>query len=239
MTMLRSVNSDESAREYDFISAANFDHLTDTEIIDRILSGQTSLFEVLMRRYNERLFRIQRSYISDEEAVKDTLQQTYLKAFKNLDSFKGDSQFSTWITRIAINEALKYLNKQNRYSRIHDLNEDIPQNSHTVDTRNTPEKDMIQSDFRGLLEDAVDQLSPKYRSVYMLREVEQINTKETADCLDISRSNVKVRLHRAKKMVRKELERKVADTDIFNFKGLRCDRMVLQVMTEINDLERE
>lgn len=231
--MLRSVNNDQSAGNYDFISVADFEELSDQEIIEKILSGTTSLFEVLMRRYNERLFRIQRSYISDEEAVKDTLQQTYLKAFKSLDSFRGESQFSTWITRIAINEALKYLNKQNRYTQIHNIDEEIPNNDYTVDNKNTPEKDMIQSDFQDLLENAVDQLSPKYRAVYMLREVEQINTKETADCLDISRSNVKVRLHRAKKMVRKELERKVADTDIFNFRGNDCDMMVLRVMTKI------
>ncbi len=231
--MLRSVNDDQSAGNYDFISVADFEELSDQEIIEKILSGTTSLFEVLMRRYNERLFRIQRSYISDEEAVKDTLQQTYLKAFKSLDSFRGESQFSTWITRIAINEALKYLNKQNRYTQIHNIDEEIPNNDYTVDNKNTPEKDMIQSDFQDLLENAVDQLSPKYRAVYMLREVEQINTKETADCLDISRSNVKVRLHRAKKMVRKELERKVADTDIFNFRGNDCDMMVLRVMTKI------
>lgn len=233
--MLRSVNNGQSDNKYDFISAADFDHLSDNQVIERILSGSTSLFEVLMRRYNERLFRIQRSYVSDEEAVKDTLQQTYLKAFKSLDSFRGDAKFSTWITRIAINEALKYLDKQNRFTKIHDLNEGVPDNDFTVDNHNTPEKDMIQRDFQTLLEDAVDQLSPKYRSVYMLREVEQINTKETADCLDISRSNVKVRLHRAKKMVRRELERKVADTDIFNFRGEHCDRMVLRVMIHINE----
>ena len=231
--MLRSVKQSDSLKGHNFISPEEYSGYSDQEIIKEVLNGNTSLFEVLMRRYNQRLFRIQRSYISDEEAVKDTLQQTYLKAFKNLDSFRGEAQFSTWITRIAINEALKYLNKEDRYSDIHEISGVISRKSHPDDNTNTPEENMIQRDLQRLLEKAVDQLPPKYRSVYMMREVEQISTKETAECLDISRSNVKVRLHRAKQKVRKQLEQQVENTDIFDFRGQRCDRMVYQVMQKI------
>ncbi|MDX1640585.1 MAG: RNA polymerase sigma factor [Balneolaceae bacterium] len=231
--MLRSVKQSPSLQRHDFVSPVKYREQSDQVIIEKILNGNTSLFEILMRRYNQRLYRIQRSYISDEEAIKDTLQQTYLKAFKNLDSFRGEAQFSTWITRIAINEALKYLNRVKRYSDIHDVSGVIPQKSHLDDNTKNPEEDMIERDLQHMLEEVVDQLSPKYRSVYIMREVEGMNTEETADCLDISKANAKVRLHRAKKKIREKLEERVANTDIFNFLGAECDRMVFRVMKKI------
>lgn len=232
--MLRSVTQTKSYKDHNFVSAKKYKDYSDREIIEKILNGNTSLFEVLMRRYNQRLFRIQRSYISDEEAVKDTLQQTYLKTYQNLDSFRGESQFSTWITRIAINEALKYLNKKKRYSDIHKVSGVISKKSHADNNENTPEENMIRSDMRSLLEEAIDQLPPKYRSVYMMREVEGMDTEETAKCLEISKSNTKVRLHRARKKIRKTLEEKVANTDVFNFLDEKCDRMVYLVMQRIH-----
>lgn len=231
---LKPVEGNPGFKRYTFIRAEKYNHLSDADIIDKILSGSTSLFEVIMRRYNQRLFRIQRSYISDEEAIKDTLQITYMKAFENLDSFRGDAKFSTWITRIAINEALKYLNVKKRDAKLQLVDDDIPRNEHTINKDNTPEDKAIQHDFRQLLEQVVDTLPPKYRSVYLMREIEHMDTKETAECLDITPSNVKVRLHRAKKMLQEEIERTVSDTDIFNFLGTRCDRLVFNIMREIN-----
>lgn len=227
---LKTIESGSGFKKHTFVKTEKYSHFSDTEIIDKILSGSTPLFEVLMRRYNQRLFRIQRSYISDEEAIKDTLQLTYIKAFENLDSFRGDAQFSTWIIRIAINEALKYINRQKRYSNLHLVDENRPMNEHTINTDNTPEDHAIQNDFKILLEKIVDTLPPKYRSVYIMREVEQMDTRETAECLDLTQSNVKVRLHRAKQMVQDELEKNVSDTEIFNFLGERCDRLVFNVM---------
>lgn len=231
---LKTIESGSGFKEHTFVKAEKYSHFSDTEIINKILSGSTPLFEVLMRRYNQRLFRIQRSYISDEDAIKDTLQLTYMKAFENLDSFRGDAQFSTWIIRIAINEALKYINRQKRYSNLHLVDENRPMNEHTINTDNTPEDYAIQNDFKNLLEKIVDTLPTKYRSVYIMREVEQMDTRETAECLDLTQSNVKVRLHRAKQMVQDELEKNVSDTEIFNFLGERCDRLVFNVMRKIN-----
>lgn len=91
--MLRSVDNTSEIKKYNFVSVEKYSDVSDSEIIHKILKGSTQLFEVLMRRYNQRLFRIQRSYISDEEAIKDTLQITYMKAFENLDSFRGDANF--------------------------------------------------------------------------------------------------------------------------------------------------
>ena len=102
-----------------FIDLKAYDSCPDELIAERIVSGESALFEVIMRRYNQRLFRIQRSYIQDEEAVKDTLQVTYIKAYEHLHTFRGDSRFSTWITRIAINEALKSLAREKRYTKLH------------------------------------------------------------------------------------------------------------------------
>jgi RNA polymerase sigma-70 factor (ECF subfamily) len=231
---LKPVESGPGFKNYRFIKAEKYNHLSDADIIDKILSGSTSLFEVIMRRYNQRLFRIQRSYISDEEAIKDTLQITYMKAFENLGSFRGDAKFSTWITRIAINEALKYLNGKKRDAKLQLVDGDTPINEHTINKDNTPEDKTIQHDFRQLLEQVVATLPAKYRSVYLMREIEHMDTKETADCLDLTPSNVKVRLHRAKKMLQEEIERTVSDTDIFNFLGTRCDRLVFNIMRKLN-----
>lgn len=231
---LKTIKDDSGFKEHSFVPAGNYRYLSDSEIINKILSGSVNLFEVIMRRYNQRLFRIQRSYISDEEAIKDTLQLTYIKAFENLDSFRGDARFSTWITRIAINEALKYLNRRKRYSKLQLVDEHMPMNEHTINSNRTPEDNTIQNDFRHLLEEVIDKLPPKYRSVYLMREVEDMDTQETAECLELSQSNVKVRLHRAKKMLQDELERTVADTEVFNFLGERCDRLVFNVMSKIS-----
>lgn len=232
---LKTTENGSGFKGHTFIEVGKYSHLSDSEVIDKILSGSTSLFEVLMRRYNQRLFRIQRSYITDEDAIKDTLQLTYIKAYENLDSFRGDAQFSTWIIRIAINEALQYLNRQKRYSNLHSVDDTKPMNNYISNSNETPEDYAIQKDFKVLLEKIVGKLPPKYRSVYIMREVEQMDTRETADCLDLTRSNVKVRLHRAKQMVKDKLENSVADTEIFNFMGERCDRLVFNVMRLIQD----
>ena len=231
---LKKIESGYGFKKHTFVKVEKYSHLSDAEIIDKILSGSTPLFEVIMRRYNQRLFRVQRSYISDEEAIKDTLQLAYIRAYENLGSFRGESQFSTWIIRIAINEALKYLNSRKRYSNLHLVDGNKPMNEHTINNSNTPEDHAIQNDFKLLLEKVIDKLPPKYRAVYLMREVEQMDTKETAECLDLTQSNVKVRLHRAKQMLQEEIERKVSDTEIFNFLGKQCDQLVYNVMRKIN-----
>lgn len=219
--------------EHKFIPAEKYAHYSDEEIIEKIQQGSTSLFEVIVRRYNQRLFRIQRSYISDESAIKDTLQLTYIKAFESLESFRGEALFSTWITRIAIHEALKYLKREKRYSRLHIVDEVKPDRDHQMENKESPEKQAIRKDLKHLLEKTVNRLAPKYRTVYIMREIEEMSTKETAECMNISRANVKIRLHRAKQMIREDLERSVADTEIFNFRGSQCDLMVYRVMCAI------
>ena len=235
--MLDLVKSSKAIREYPFISADKFADRNDEELVEQVLAGATELFEVLVRRYNQRLYRIQRSYIRDEELVKDALQSTYLKAFEKLDQFRGEAQFSTWITRIAIHEALKHRQRENRYAQLQPVGASRPETEEESGSGGNPEEEAVNENLRRLLENAIDTLGPKYRSVYMMREIEQMSTKETAKCLNLTRSNVKVRLHRARRMLREELENRVKDTDIFNFRGRRCDLIVFSVMKLIKKSE--
>ncbi len=231
--MLKKLKGSSRIENYSFIAVDDYQHLKDEQIIDLILSGKKQVFEVIMRRYNQRLYRVQRSYISDEESLKDTLQSTYIKVFEHLNSFRGDSKFSTWITRIAINEALKFVNKHKQISKLHLLKEKQAMYDDRKNQLESPEEVTIQKDFKKLLEQVVDELPPKYRAVYLMREIENMNTGETAECLNISESNVKVRLHRGKKMIQDLINKEFTETEIFGFLGKRCDQIVFNVMRTI------
>jgi RNA polymerase sigma-70 factor (ECF subfamily) len=129
--------------------AEQYTHLSDRNVIRKILNGDSFLFSLLVRRYNDRLFRILRSYLSDEEAIKDALQQTYMRAYEYLDSWRGNAQFSTWITRIAINEALKHIKKRKRYSDLHSFNLNSGEETPLAGkNEKTPEDDLIQKDLK-------------------------------------------------------------------------------------------
>lgn len=232
--MFEYINSKAALKEYKFVPAGQFSHLQDSEIIRLVLSGNIQLFEVLMRRYNQRLYRVLHSYASDEEAIKDVLQLTYIKAFENLGSFRGEAQFSTWITRIAINEGLKFLDRKKRFSSLQLLEKKRRMKEESKYSFDSPEETAIQNDYKKLLEEVVGNLPPKYRSVYIMREIEDMDTRETSECLNITESNVKVRLHRSKQMIQDLLNQKLTDTEIFDFLGVQCDLIVYLVMTHIN-----
>lgn len=236
--MLSLVVKNTSKNNNLFVSAKKYEHLTDEQLVEEILNGSTSLFEVIMRRYNQRLFRIQRSYIKDDHTTRDALQTTYIQAYKHLNQFKGEAKFSTWLTRIAINEALKCVNKRKRYIRLH---KPEAVNDTFIDSKsdiNTPEQNLIQSDLKNILEQSIDQLPDKYRTVYVMREIEEMSSKETAKALNISETNVKVRLFRAKAKLRKILEDSAKVAEAFEFMGERCDNLVLDVMNEIKNLNQ-
>ena len=203
--------------------------LSDSEIVRQVLSGHTAAYEQLMRKYNQRLFRVGISYLNQENDVEDAMQSTYLKAFHALSSFHHDSKFSTWLIRIMINECLQLLRKQRPYQEI-DLSAELPE---LVVTSETAEEELIKKEMKLLLENSILSLPPKYRSVYMLREVEELSTAETAETLGISESNVKIRLHRAKEMLRKEIMRRSGEVEVFPFMSGRCDQMVQGVMRKI------
>jgi RNA polymerase sigma factor (sigma-70 family) len=215
--------------------------ITDNEVIERVVNGDKDLYELIMRKYNQRLFRIGRSIIHDEEEVEDIIQDAYIKAYENLRNFQHRSQFSTWLTRILINEALARKNQMKRMNVVYHQTED---NGETNDFNNkeyynmpsnlpNPEEETINNELKVSLEKVIDNLPEKYRTVYVMREIEGMNIAETSECLNISESNVKVRLNRAKEMLRDSLTNIYQESEVFQFMGTRCDRIVTKVLNKI------
>ena len=209
------------------------DAIADTEIIARILQGQKDLYAVIVRRYNQRLYRVGMSIINDDAEVEDVMQVAYIKAYENLGKFEGKSSFSTWLTRILINESLFRLKK--RKNSIH-LNDDIMKTEifqqHIIDVK-TPVLTILNSELKTILEKSIRQLPEKYRTVFVMREIINMNIAETKECLDISEVNVKVRLNRAKALLRNSLNKYYKNEDILHFHLTRCDRIVERVMNSI------
>ena len=173
--------------------------LTDAEVIDRVVHGEKRLFAILMRRYNQTLYRAVRSYLQKRAEVEDAMQDTYLKAYAKLGGFKREAAFSTWLVRIGINEALQQL-RRSRLLRVHaDPAVRAEQLCQLPDTRQPdPQRRIILEEDQRNMEQAINRLPESYRAVYMLRAVEAMSVSEVACSLGLSESNVKVRLHRAK-----------------------------------------
>jgi RNA polymerase sigma-70 factor, ECF subfamily len=199
--------------------------LPDEEIVRRVLEGETSLFELLIRRYNQRLYRATRAILKDEEAAEDAIQEAYVSAFANLDRFAGEAKFSTWLTKIAVYEALGRLRRRKRMEEMTDMA------GHSA----TPERTAYGKELQIAIESAVDALPSPYRSVFVLRDIEEMTGAETADCLGITEETVKTRLHRARRLLRHRLERTVgaAFQGAFAFGAQRCDRIAAITMDRI------
>lgn len=209
------------------LSGYDSSKMTDTVVIRRILGGEKELFEILLRRYNQTLYRAVRGYLRDEDAINDAMQDAYLKAYSKLEQFRGDAAFSTWLVRIGINEALLRIRQQKKSQELDTIIQ-LP-DTHQMN----PEKQTIQLETRQLIEKAIDQLSEKYRVIYILREIEGMSNSAIASCLGLSDSNVKVRLHRAKQLLKEALLKLSADATLFEFGNTRCDRIVDEVMRRI------
>ncbi|MEW5800345.1 MAG: RNA polymerase sigma factor [Bacteroidota bacterium] len=207
--------------------------MNDEVIISSILSGKKDDYELLIRRYNERLYRIGISILKNEEEVEDAMQESYIKAYQQLKTFKMKSQFSTWLSRIMINESLSKLKRKKNHVEYSEI-EPEPQHgeflhasaSNTV----TPEKQLLQKELKNILESAILQLPQKYQTVFVMREIEGMDIRETAECLKISTENVKVRLHRAKEILKSRLKFFSQQPELFSFQDTRCDRIVLAVL---------
>jgi RNA polymerase sigma factor (sigma-70 family) len=208
--------------------------LTNQEVAKRVIAGEKELFEILMRRYNEKLYRVIRGYINREEEILDVMQETYLKAFYKLDSFRLDSEFSTWLIRIGINEALQWIRKNKR--TIHMEDDKIKQLHDTqsfVTNVVNAESGMINRELNNLITKSIDCIPEMYRIVFIMAEVEDMSQTEIAETLDITISNVKVRLHRAKKLIKEELFNHTQLSSVLEFGNSRCDRLVDFVMKSI------
>ena len=207
---------------------------SDEGIVQAVLDGNTALFELLMRRYNERLYRTARAITRDDREAEDVMQQAYVNAFANLRQFKGHAQFSTWLTRIAINEALARVRRRGRYEP---FDESPSQQNSIVPLRSSPdpERQAFAGELRDLLEWAIDELPAGTREVFVLRDVEGLSTADTAASLGVSDDVVKTRLSRARAALRRFLlERAGATTpDVFRFYRPRCDQLVTIVLSRI------
>lgn len=209
--------------------------LNDEEVIARVIAGDVGLFEVLMRRYNQRVYRAARAILRDEAEVEDVMQETYLRAFAMLAQFEGRSQWSTWITRIAVNESLARVRKRGRFvnSEAFDVEDGVMDGERESGTRPAgPEGTAATRELSAFVEHAIDALPDIYRAVFVLREVEELSGAETATCLDISEDLVKVRLYRARNELRRLLDARVgsAAREVFEFHAARCDRVVAAVL---------
>jgi RNA polymerase sigma-70 factor (ECF subfamily) len=208
----------------------------DGELVNCIRAGDTGLYELLMRRYNQRLFRVIRSVATNDIDAEDILQETWVRAYEHLDQFEGRASFATWVTRIAFHEALARSHKSKRWTPLENAEGNImAEADRRQATAETPETQAMRGQLGQLLQSAVDALPESYRSVFMLREVEQLSTSETAECLDLSEEAVKTRLHRSRALLRKELQNRLgpAITESYAFLGTRCDRIVSRVMERI------
>ncbi len=215
-----------------------FATLEDEEIAARVRAGDLPLFELLMRRYNQRLYRVARAIVKSDSEAEDVAQQAYVNAYINLHQFAGRAKFSTWLTRIAVHEALNRARKQSRIAwPAEDAQEDPMERiaSPGVD----PERQAFAGELGTLLERAVDDLPESYRTVFVMRDVEGLSTSETAECLDLSEEAVKTRLHRAKSMLRDMLYDRagLAAPTAFSFHLSRCDRIVAAVFALIRAME--
>jgi RNA polymerase sigma-70 factor (ECF subfamily) len=205
---------------------AQTEHVPDELIIKKILGGEKNFFELIIRRYNQRMFRIGMSVLNNDAEAEDAMQTAYIKAYEHLHKFENRSSFSTWLTRIMLNECLAQKKKRQRFSNETEVQ---PENSTIMAT---PDHILMNKELNGILENAFSKLPDKYRLVFILREIEEMSVKETGELLEIEETNVKVRMNRAKSMLRENLKEYIKD-HVYTFHLLRCDRMVNHVMSHI------
>ena len=207
--------------------------LPDEAVVDQVLEGNVALFEVLMRRHNERLYRAARAILKNATEAEDVMQQAYVNAYANLRQFDRRASFATWLTRIAVNEAVTRARKLGRYQSLGEahggLDNVAPQPAHN------PEREAFTHEMRGMLEGAIDTLPDGLREVFMLRDVQGLSTAETAVSLGISEDAVKTRLSRARAALRADLCDRIGTTaaQSFTFLRPRCDFIVASVLMRI------
>ena len=199
----------------------------DAVVVSRIRGGETHLFELLMRRHNQRVFRVARAIVADGDEAEDVMQDAYVRAFAALDRFEGRARFSTWLTSITIHEALA----RKRRGRTR-TDGDVEQ---LMDPARGPAEIASAAELRPLLETAIARLDDPFRLVFVLRAVEQMSVREVSDCLDIDEATVKTRYFRARATLKGLLAEhaEVVAPNLFDFPRLRCDRIVARVLQRL------
>lgn len=210
------------------------DKYTETEVIRRILHGETALYEILIRRSNPFLYKIGRSYNYTHEETEDLMQDTFVDAFINLPRFEGRSSFKTWIIRIMLNNCYR---KSHESSYKNEKAGDIKENAVPEFTGQNFDVNRIimNRELGSIIENALTEIPFDYRIVFSLREITGLNVSETAEALKISESNVRVRLNRAKAILRRKIEKSYTEAEIFEFNNIYCDKMVEKVLGKIRE----
>jgi RNA polymerase sigma-70 factor (ECF subfamily) len=230
-------------------SAAALSALGDAELATRIAGQDQAAFEVLMRRHNTRLFRVARAILRDDAEAEDALQDAYLDAYRHIGEFRGGAQLGTWLTRVVINHSLMRYRKQKRDRVV------VPIGPHSSlapwrpdgveggqreaemrdDRAELPVESTLRAEIRRILERRIDQLPTAFRTVFVMRDVEDMSVQETADALGIPPATVRTRLFRARALLREGLARDmdIATSDVFRFAGERCDRIVAGVLADL------
>lgn len=205
--------------------------------IERVRGGDTRAYEIIMRRHNQRLFRVARSILQDDDAAQDAVQEAYVSAFYKLDRYAPTGSFGAWLTRIAINEALMIKRKDRKHEKLPDTGHDdgAAGDYETVAPNANPIDAAANVELAGLIEQAVDRLPEDFRTVFVLRAIEQLSVQETAESLDINPATVKTRFHRARSLMQEALNQHLdtAGPNAFEFAGKRCDRLVEKVLERL------
>ena len=208
---------------------------TDEPLVERARAHDRAAFELLMRRHNQRVYRVVRSLLRDADEIEDVIQQSYLQAFLHLDQFGGNARWSTWVCRIAINEALARIRQRGRFVSIDAASEEAMADF-SKGPDGDPERKAAGREFGAMVEQAIDGLPDIYRSVLILREIEGMTTEETAAVLGVEIDVVKTRLHRARAALRSAIENRVGEQmqSAFTFGNERCDRVVAAVLAKLD-----
>jgi RNA polymerase sigma-70 factor (ECF subfamily) len=214
------------------------DEWSDIEIVRRIVNGEAQALEQLMRRYNRPLYRTARSIVKDDAEAEDVLQEAYLLAFRNIGKFRGDAMLRTWLTRIVINEAIARSRKTARRAKVIQLDGDAAWENEAAEasmneaTPEQPETSVMRAEARRMLERHIDALPDVFRTVFVLRALEEMSVEETASCLAIPEATVRTRFFRARGLLREALAREIdfVFEEAFAFDGARCDRIVAGVL---------
>ncbi|NIX76673.1 RNA polymerase sigma factor [Microvirga terricola] len=223
------------------VATTGLDGLNDAALVELARNRDGAAVRLIMQRHNRRLYRVARGVLNDDAEAEDVVQEAYVRAFTHLDSFRGEAQLSTWLTRIALNEALGRLRRRRTMVELNDIDAINDQGEARViflpsaRQDSDPEAAAAHAEVRRLLERAVDQLPEPFRIVFVLRDIEEMSTEETASHLSLRPETVKTRLHRARRLLRQSLDRTLSATvsDVFPCAGARCNRIAQAVLTRL------
>ncbi|MFM0720145.1 RNA polymerase sigma factor [Paraburkholderia strydomiana] len=207
-------------------------------IVGRVVAGDLSAFEQLMRRHNRRLYRLARATLHSDAEAEDALQEAYLSAYRSIGQFRGESALLTWLSRLVLNECFGRLRREARRQNVIPMVDPGMYADFDVmkaDDSNSPDRAAARAELRALLERKLDELPDVFRVVFVLRSVEEMSIEETAQCLAIPEATVRSRHFRARNLLRESLAREVdsIERDLFEFGGARCDRVVAAVLASL------